>query len=279
MKYFYLSANIILLFIVFGCSSSVSYKFDRRVQIMEVQSPNCITDGRILQYENDTIRIGYMFWSDGGIMGLYIHNKLNRPIYIDWKRTSFIAGSTKHDYWDENVMIKESGTSDGSAMRIMGVFLNNSSFSSITKLTKSERITFLPPGTTIEKTLFRIADNLVTLNRSTPKDTLLVLKQTKWLTEKNYYDNATMVPILFQKYTEETSPLKFRSFITYSLDEKFPSEAYVNSPFYISCITQIPLWAFDAKRITDPKEEMIENIWITPNSFYMALDTVYKVIN
>ena len=242
---------------------------------MEVQSPNCINDGRILQYENDTIRIGYMFWSYGGTMGLYIHNKLNRPIYIDWKRTSFIVESTKHDYWDENMMIKESGTSGGSSMRINGMFLNNSSFSSITKLTKSERITFLPPGTTIEKTLFRIADDLVTLNKGIFKDTLLMLKQSDWLTGNDYYDKVTKVRILIDKYTEETSPLKFRSFITYSLDEKFSGEAYIDCPFYISGIIQIPIWAFEAKRITDPKEGMNQNIWITPNSFYVASDTVY----
>jgi hypothetical protein len=181
----------------------------------------------------------------------------------------------KHDYWDENVTIKESGTSGGSSMRIMGMFLNNSSFSSITKLTKSERITFLPPETTIEKTLFRIADNLVTLNKGISKDTLLILKQKHWLTGNDNYDKATKVRILIQRYTEKTSPLKFSSFITYSLDEKFSSEAYVNSPFYISGIIQIPYWAFSAKRIADPKEGMTQNIWITPNSFYMTSGVIY----
>jgi hypothetical protein len=275
MKYFYLTTNIILLLVFWGCTPDVLNNFDHRVQIMEVQSPNCFNDGRILQYENDTIRIGYMFWSDGGTMGLYIHNKLNRPIYIDWKKTSFVAGTTKNDYWDENVMIKESGTSGGSSIRIMSMFLNNSSFSSITKLTKSERITFIPPGTTIEKTLFRITDDLVALNGDIAKDTLLILKQSQWLTGKYYYDKTTKVRILIQKFTEETSPLKFRSFITYSLDEKFSVEAYVNSPFYISGIIQIPFWAFDAKRISDPKEGTTQNIWITPNSFYRTSDPLY----
>jgi hypothetical protein len=274
MKYFYLTVNVIILFIIFGCTPDVLNNFDHRIQIMEVKSPNCFTDGRILQYENDTIRIGYMFWSNGGTMGLYIHNKLKRPIYIDWKKTSFITESTKHDYWDENVVIKESGTSGGSSMRIMGVFLNNSSFSSLTKLTKSERITFLPPGTTIEKTLFRIADEFVTLDESIYKDTLLMLKQNDWLTDHNYYDKKTKVRILIDKYTEETSPLKFSSFITYSLDEKFSDEAYVNSPFYVSHIIQIPVSAYDAKRITDPKDVTTQNIWIAPNSFYIASYTL-----
>jgi hypothetical protein len=279
MNHYFFTANIIVLFVAFGCTPSVFNNFEHRAQIMEVQSTNCINDGKILQYENDTIRVGYMFWSDGGTMGLYIHNKLNRPIYIDWKRTSFVAGSTKNDYWDENVTMKERGTSGGSSMRIMGMYLNNSSFSSITKLTKSERITFLPPGTTIEKTLFRITDNLVALNKGIPKDTLLMLKQSQWLTGKYYYDKTTLVRILIQKYTEETSPLKFHSFITYSLDEKFSNEAYVNSPFYISKIIQIPFWAFDAKRITDAKEEMTQNIWITPNSFYLQSGKIYSDTN
>jgi hypothetical protein len=284
MKYFYFVANIIFLFGVFGCAPpSVFRSFKNRVQIMEVQSPNCIINGGILQYENDTIRIGYIFWSNGGTIGLYIYNKINRPIYIDWKKTSFITGSTKHDYWDESVTIKEDGTvahsSDGSLMSIpiagtislgFSQFLNKSSFSSITKVTKSERITFISPETTIEKNLFRIVDNFVTLNECISNDTLLMLKQKHCLTEKYYYDEVTKVGTLTQKYTEETSPLKFRSFITYSLDEKFMSEAYVNIHFYISGIIQIPFWAFDAKRITDPKEGTTQNIWITTYSFYVA---------
>jgi hypothetical protein len=259
---------IIPIIACFGCTPSVLIDYENRTQILEVQSSNIVGGGRMLQYHNDTIQIAYFFWSDGGIMDLIIHNRSNRPLYIDWKKCSFITGSTKNDYWDENVLIKENGTSDGASTRLFGILLNNSSFSSITSLTKQERITFLPPGTTIERNYFRITESLVKLDDPLTTDTLLLLKQSHWLTGNDYYDKSTLVRILIKKYEEDTSPLKFRSFITYSLDEKFSTEAYVNSSFYISCIIQIPQWAFDAKKIADDKERETRNIWVTPSSFY-----------
>lgn len=295
MKYFYFTVSIILLFGIIGCTpSGVAtgvYKVDRRAQIMEVQSSNCTNEGGILQYENDTIRVGYVFWSEKGTLGLLIHNKLNRPIYIDWRKTAFITGSTKHDYWDENVTVTEVGTIDNStggssisvpvtnAIRIgFSQFINKSSYSSITQLTKSERVTFIPPGTTIEKNIFNITDTLVTLNNGFVKDTILIVKQKNWLTGKYSYNETSKVPLLIQEYNEETTPIAFRSFITYSLDEKFSVEAYVNTSFFISKVIQLPLPAFDAKKITDPKEGTTQNIWINPHAFYVLLEKYSQVI-
>ncbi len=58
-------------------------------------------------YENDDVRIVYSFWHDNGIMSFSLYNKLNKPIYIDWKKSSFVnkqqrfpyySNSTKHDF-------------------------------------------------------------------------------------------------------------------------------------------------------------------------------------
>ena len=63
-------------------------------------STNCPKIGQYFEYENDTISVTYSFWEMNGTIEMLIRNKLNQPIYIDWKKCSFITGETKHDYWD-----------------------------------------------------------------------------------------------------------------------------------------------------------------------------------
>lgn len=37
------------------------------------------------EYESDTLKILYEFWTTRGVMAFSIFNKTDKPIYIDWK--------------------------------------------------------------------------------------------------------------------------------------------------------------------------------------------------
>jgi hypothetical protein len=136
--------------------------------ILDLRSPNCPPIEGFLTHENDSIQVAYVFWAENGLVGLFVHNKLNQPLYIDWKKCSYITGTTKHDYWDETVTMTENGSSSSSASYWETFFDNNRSsraarnqstgaveaysasfsntfWSSVTSITKPERITFIPP--------------------------------------------------------------------------------------------------------------------------------------
>jgi hypothetical protein len=49
-------------------------------------------------FENDTLKIVYDFWAERGILFFSIYNKLDIPIYLDWKKCSFIKNGDKYDY-------------------------------------------------------------------------------------------------------------------------------------------------------------------------------------
>ena len=93
--------------------------------IMELQSPGCSAVEGFPTYENDSIQVAYVFWGDNGLVGLFIHNKLNQPLYIDWKKCSFITGTTKHDYWDETITVTANGSASTSASYWETFFENN----------------------------------------------------------------------------------------------------------------------------------------------------------
>lgn len=41
------------------------------------------------------------------------------------------------------------------------------------------------------------------------------------------------------EYTESTSPIRFRNFVTYSLTENFADESYIDNGFYVSKIVEV----------------------------------------
>jgi hypothetical protein len=252
------------------------------VLVLDVQSTNCPKIDQCFVYENDTISVTYSFWEKNGTIETLIRNKLNRPIYIDWKKCSFITGETKHDYWDGAMTM----TMNGSAFQTLENFYNReTTWSSIAQISEPERISFIPPGTIISMAMHTIAQkepaNLQPDN-SFSIDTTLLMKQeyTVQLTHPDSTVTLTesVLPqqfrLLSSRFDTLSTPLSFRLFITYSTDEKFSTEAYIDHFFYVSQITQMPMSAF--KAVKDKKLAIANinqgNFWASPSSFYIFND-------
>jgi len=323
------------LFIGYGCNQTSIPIVKTDVILMSIKSTNCQTVEGFLNYENDTIRVAYIFWAEKGIMGLFIHNKLMKPLYIDWKKCSYITGTTKHDYWDETITVTNTGSSisnsesysqnnisisgstntqlssnsrteywnnfynpavysetetKGDATSstnikatnlISSQYLNSTFNYSLTRIAKPERITFVPPGTTVSIALYTIfGKNIldISLNKFLSKDTTVLMEISTQVVRNinNVFvlvDTLEYIPkkvsLPFIEYDPQKSPLSFRSFVTYSTDEKFSTEAYVNSNFYIDRITQMPISIFKAKIKGIPINDNTYNIWSTPHSFFI----------
>ena len=145
---------------------------------------------------------------------------------------------------------------------------------SLTRISKLERITFIPPGTTVSMDLYALCENELKdlpTNLFSPKDTTLNVKTAVIMNEGHPEWDSTVweqkkMPILIAKFTTETSPFLFRSFLSYSTDEKFSTEAYVNNNFYVAQISEMPSSLFSAKA---KKEKTPQNDWALPNRFYV----------
>src|SRR4051812_46103003 len=82
----------IFLFVITSCST-------RYIQVFETKSTNIKMSDDSWSFENDTVKIDYDFWTEHGVMSFAVFNKLKIPIYIDWKKSSFIVNDRKLDYW------------------------------------------------------------------------------------------------------------------------------------------------------------------------------------
>jgi hypothetical protein len=221
--------NIItcLLLVLFS-SCSVTY-----VELYKTKSNLVNIDNKEYIFDNDTVRIRYSFWKERGIMYFNIYNKLNVPIYIDWKKSSFITNSNKINYWNDIIETKSrSSLSFDREYIYTGALFNpysnlyNISGTQVqvtsSKTVRPERITFLPPNSSIEK-----SPVLLTTSGS--------LNKGDFTPKKDYRndDFEKKTTIYKKEYNINNTPINFRNYITISTNENFTTEATIDNQFYI----------------------------------------------
>lgn len=211
---------IILTILLIGCKSYI--------QVFETKTSNTTLDGEYYVYETDTLKITYAFWNNKGILSFSVYNKLDKPIFIDWKKSSYIDNSNKFNYWIEEEVSKSMAYYggyfyDGPILK-PGLAINEGLGTSTALKVKPERITFIPPKSNYYRSQFYllpIAYFDFDLN-STFTDTSRNDKPNK--STRVYYND----------FTKDSSPLVFRNFLAFSLTEDFADEFYVDNEFYLS---------------------------------------------
>ena len=240
MKINYSLALIILMLNIIACSPKYVAVYNTKSNL-----PNDAE--QYYRYENDTLIVKYSFWENRGIMSFSVYNKLNIPLYIDWKKSNYISNVMKFDYWSDQQVTK--GKSVGISYYYKGPLtvpymrLYGSNFSSET--VKPERVTFLPPKAIIYKSSYILTtDDLIS-----PKGLGSVSSKEK------RPENPRKYFIKYTKYfNKSSSPLVFRNFLTYSTQENFAEEKYVNDEFFVNEINYINWNYFKVYRTEKGKE-------------------------
>ncbi len=94
-------------------------------------------------FENDTLKITYDLWDNGGKMRFTVYNKLSVPLFIDWKNSAFIKDGLPNPYWIDKTDTKTSS----SGYYYKGFAGGNSAGTMV----HDDRVTFVPPHSNIIK--------------------------------------------------------------------------------------------------------------------------------
>src|SRR5690606_24629018 len=216
--------GLIVLFF-YGCKSYV--------QVFETNGTNLEIENEFYVYENDSLKITYSFWTQKGLMTFAIFNKLDKPLYIDWKKSSYIDNSVKLNYWideEKKKSIEYYGSYyyDGPLLK-PGYAVSSTGGISVSSTVKVERITFIPPTSNYYRSQFYILPiNFFKLDTKTNYDEVPRKDKPKKSTK-----------VYKATFTKEESPLVFRNFLTFSFSEDFESEFYVDNEFYIQQVLEM----------------------------------------
>jgi hypothetical protein len=191
----------IIFFVIAFCFSSCYY----RMALLTPEQKMTITKQATI-YENDTVKIGYNFWAKNGLMSFDIYNKMDVPIYFDWKKSAFIPNDKMMSYWQDET--NTVGISNTTAAYMYGGTISGKTKSS-SKSVRQERIGVIPSHAMI----------------TSSKYTLTPFKTKEPV-------NAT--------YSKSTTPLRFRNFLTLSTSEQFDKGVtFIDNAFFLSSYQKI----------------------------------------
>lgn len=223
-----------------------------------------IKSDKLYYFENDTLKITYSFWEKNGTLAYSIYNKLSTPIYIDWKKSSFISNGVKHDYWVDETITHSSSYRVGSSSLSYGYYgllgLSTTSTAGTSRSLKPERIIFIAPHS-----------NTVSAKFSLYSSDAQKLKPGAKSSSLNISNSNKATPITYVEFDESDSPLTFRNFLSISTTENFQKEEYIDNGFYVSRISQIKMSDFLGSAHYDDKmgKTIYQMPFKGPSLFYL----------
>jgi hypothetical protein len=203
---------LLLPFLFFVLTSCKQYQY------LTIRGENIDTDEyNDFVMENDTLRVVYNFHGNKGPVQIEIYNKSNEAMRIDWKRSALILDGRPIAYHRSELQVEGSVTRNTPINRRY-----DRSSSLIATISGEEGIEFIPPSSTIKRSNF----NLLESGRI---DTRTIDMKQEQVRRGGF--NRKIFRASFDK---ESSPLVFRSYLTFITG---PSESRVfttDHSFYIS---------------------------------------------
>jgi hypothetical protein len=173
----------------------------------------------IFAEENDTLRIEYNFSGTDGPVSIKIFNKTNEPLYVDWKRSSFIANDKAVSYFNPGLRID--GTINSQAIQLSNQVSNGQAVIGA-DIQAQPGNSFIPPHSYTQNTFIYLTSfaNLRIPVEQMKKEKLQIgeVKRNIWKVN----------------FSETNSPLVFKSYVTFMLGDTKEKYFFMQHGFYIA---------------------------------------------
>lgn len=258
-----MTKKLLLFFLTlsfFGCKTYV--------QVFETKADNVKTVDQTYVFENDSLSITYNLWRQKGLMQFTIYNKLNVPLYIDWRKSSYIDNAVKLNYWED---AERTNALNASYYFDSSLYRTRSSLAASTStMVKEERITFIPPKSKYARSQFYIIpQSFIVLGKNGPQTEVTLREGSKKTTK-----------VFYKEYGKNNTPRIFRNFLTFSLTESFKEEFYVDNEFYISKILEMEQKNFYGNKAHYSRpDDGIETLPYKDNRYFYVNVNPYHVRN
>jgi hypothetical protein len=190
-------------------------------QYISVESNTARRDGNYqFYYENDSLLLQYSFNGYNGPVLVTIHNKTDRPLYVDWKKSALIIQGNALSYYTSTQQLTGSTNStqyrSGSTVSQSGTITG--------EIRGQEGIDFIPPRSMKEQSSLTVLSGFL--------DNLPDTEMKK----QRPYGYQDMPALWTLNFNSSNSPFQWRSYLTLYFEEK--KEFSVEHDFYVSAIRQ-----------------------------------------
>lgn len=205
---------LVLVLLAFSsCSTTYQYV---TLNSSEVQK----NDKKEFTWENDTMRLTYNFHGEGGPIAMTIYNKMDKPLFVNWKKSAFIHDGQASSLFNRRVEVN--GTVDGYSYRGIVPGTRITSGNLYASFDLPEGMEMIPPGSYITRSLQAMVQATPVYNTQ-----FLEKKQAEKVTD------FSGVTYSYKRYSFEqsASPLQFKSYLTFVAGTN-PQEFAVSHSFY-----------------------------------------------
>lgn len=202
---------VLILLLVSSCTTYQYFTVDSS------QLPK--DDHQAFIYDNDTMRLSYSFSGPGGPLTITVQNKTNQLLTINWNRSalicndqSFSLAQTNSTFTASTVTTRYGGTSSlsGTVNTVPGIQI-------------------IPPQT-------KVTQPALTLNVALPQFKMAIPDTTR--KQHSMTDNAYEISYKIATVDERQSPLRMKSYLTFSLGQGAGVEFVESHSFYVASVMQ-----------------------------------------
>lgn len=216
-------------------------------QYVTVSSSQRQNDKREFVHENDSIKVVYNFQGFHGPVRLSIYNKLDVPIFINWRMSSLIIDGQSKSFYD-NKSHFEGSASTTDIDWTQGISSEWTNFSG--SISKKDEVSFVPPKRFITAAPTTLkSDFFERPTKPKPARKSIAIIEGSGSGKSFLYESVN-------------SPFQYESYITYSTDPNFTTRANITDNFWVSEILE-----------TAHSPNAIINIENKSDTFYNAKST------
>lgn len=225
MKRILFVLSVVALFSLSSCSSYYYSVLESNDTIGEKNG------NRDFVIENDSVFISYCFYGEDAPISITVYNKMDEPLFVDWQRSALIIDDVATSYYQEKAPIQGQTESSysGDAYRWNRNYSITDGYSAGSfagEIALPKGVSFIPPKSKVESTPLRLSNFPFD---QIPKD--------QYTRQKFAKSNSSVVTVRVKKFTEEDTPLAFRSYLSlYTADQENGKRKYstFESSFYVS---------------------------------------------
>lgn len=170
-------------------------------------------------FENDSVRLEYRFLSPYGRVQLSVRNKLQAPLYIQWKESALIVNEKRVPYYTPTMTVR--GTVRGRTITWFDGFATTHAPLRATVVAQEE-VSFVPPLSVAEFSLVDAMTGKLALGG-------------RELQQKNLPTGGV---IRYTNFEASASPVKFRSYLTFSRDREMRQVFRFDHAFWLGEVGQ-----------------------------------------
>lgn len=207
---------IAVMAILFGSCTTYQYT--------TVSSSNLsMNDLQEFEFVNDSVRIIYNFNGYNAPVNITVENKLKVPVFIDWHNSSLIINGRSVSYVP--VQMKIEGTTENSSYnrgyRGSGYGSSYANLSAVASLPPS--VDFVPPYSYFTRNPIGLTDRFI---ENMPAE---AYQKVHYSVTEGY-----SIPVKAAVFTEGSSPLRFRSYLSLSIGNRDALPVAYEHSFFVS---------------------------------------------